>query len=72
MKGKALWRLVTNVLQERILSSYNSPFLASSHVPCRQRQTRASRDGYNEQEQRSSYSAQFFFINDYVIHLITK
>ena len=50
-KERLCGRLVTNVLQEHniIFSHPNGPFLASSHVPFRQRQTRASRVVYNKQ-----------------------
>ena len=49
-KERLCGRLVTNVLQEHIIFSHpNGPFLASSHVPFRQRQTRASRVVYNKQ-----------------------
>ena len=48
MKGKALWPTCYKCVAGTY-SHPNSPFLASSHAPFRQRQTRASRVIYNEQ-----------------------
>ena len=48
VKGKALWPTCCKCVA-RTYSHPDSPFLASGHVPFRQRQTRASRVGYNEQ-----------------------
>ena len=72
VKGKAMSPTCYNCVA-RTYSHPNSPFLASSHVPFRQRQIRASRVVYNEQlTKKHAAIAQFFLINNYVIYLITK